>query len=169
MRFKVNKKVAANRGRTQKTSENGSFRQKEKAKRKSRGVIAAKKRNKTSRRSESSGMMGMGVAGATTSPIALKELIQAQLAERLLDNMGTPALVNRTGRLRRSAQVQNVMVGPRGGTEVQYTYMKDPYATFEPGGDMGSRNRDPRKLIGGTIREIAMELTGNKFIRTRSL
>ena len=113
--------------------------------------------------------MAMGVKGATTSPIALKELIQAQLAERVLDNMGTPALVNRTGRLRRSAQVQNVMVGPRGGTEVQYTYMKDPYATFEPGGDMGSRDRDPRKLIGGTIREIAMELTGNKFIRTRSL
>jgi len=117
----------------------------------------------------SAGMMGIGVKGATTSPIALKELIQAQLSERLLDNMGTPALVNRTGRLRRSAQVQNVMVGPKGGTEVQYTYMKDPYATFEPGGDMGSRDRDPRKLIGGTIREIAMELTGNKFIRTRSL
>ena len=114
-------------------------------------------------------MMGMGVEGATTSPIALKELIQAQLPERLLDNMGTPALVNRTGRFRRSAQVQNVMVGPRGGTEVQYTYMKDPYATFEPGGDMGSRDRDPRRLIGGTIREIATELTGNKFIRTRSL
>ena len=169
MRFKVNRKVSANRGKRQKTTEHGSFRQKEKAKSKSRGVKAAKKRSKTSRRSESSGMMGMGVAGATTSPIALKELIQAQLAERLLDNMGTPALVNRTGRLRRSAQVQNVMVGPRGGTEVQYTYMKDPYATFEPGGNMGSRDRDPRKLIGGTIREIATELTGNKFIRTRSL
>ena len=47
--------------------------------------------------------------------------------------------------------------------------MKDPYATFEPGGKMGSRDRDPRKLIGGTIREIAMEITGNKFIRTRSM
>lgn len=105
----------------------------------------------------------------TTSPIALKELIQAQLAERLLSNMVAPALQNRTGRFRRSAQVENVMVGPRGGTEVQYTYMKDPYSTFEPGGKMGSTDRDPRKLIGGTIREIATELTGNKFIRTRSL
>jgi len=108
-------------------------------------------------------------SGNTTSPIALKELIQAQLAERLLSNMVAPALQNRTGRFRRSAQVENVMVGPRGGTEVQYTYMKDPYSTFEPGGKMGSTDRDPRKLIGGTIREIATELTGNKFIRTRSL
>ena len=113
--------------------------------------------------------MGVGVTGATTSPVALKELIQAQLSERLLDNMKLPALRNRTGRFRRSAQVQNVMVGPRGGTEVQYTYMKDPYSTFEPGGEMGSTDRDPRRLIGGTIREIAVELTGNKFIRTRSL
>ena len=83
--------------------------------------------------------------------------------------MVAPALQNRTGRFRRSAQVENVMVGPRGGTEVQYTYMKDPYSTFEPGGKMGSTDRDPRRLIGGTIREIATELTGNKFIRTRSL
>lgn len=109
------------------------------------------------------------VETGTSSPIALKELIQAQLSERLLGNMQPPALRNRTGRFRQSAQVQNVMVGPRGGTEVQYTYMKDPYATFEPGGKMGSRDRDPRKLIGGTIREIAMEITGNKFIRTRSM
>ena len=165
MRFKVNRKASFKRG-TQKTSETGSFNQKKKGKIISKGTSSAKKGTK---RSSSTGIMGVGVAGATTSPIALKELIQVQLAERLLDNMKTPALNNRTGRLRRSAQVQNVMVGPRGGTEVQYTYMKDPYATFEPGGDMASTDRDPRRLIGGTIREIAMELTGNKFIRTRSL
>tara|TARA_R110001592_G_scaffold121512_5_gene327212 strand:- start:13285 stop:14943 length:1659 start_codon:yes stop_codon:yes gene_type:complete len=167
MRFKANKKliVQSRKKSNKKTKTDTKQNLKGKSKRRiiKAGAVTAKKAKK------SSGIMGMGVAGATTSPIALKELIQAQLAERVLDNMGTPALVNRTGRLRRSAQVQNVMVGPRGGTEVQYTYMKDPYATFEPGGDMGSRNRDPRNLIGGTIREIAMELTGNKFIRTRSL
>lgn len=167
MRFKANKKLIteSRKKSTKKTKAKTKQNLKGKSNRRiiKAGVVTAKKARK------SSGIMGVGVAGATTSPIALKELIQAQLAERVLDNMGTPALVNRTGRLRRSAQVQNVMVGPRGGTEVQYTYMKDPYATFEPGGDMGSRDRDPRKLIGGTIREIAMELTGNKFIRTRSL
>ena len=107
------------------------------------------------------------VAGATTSPVALKELIQAQLAERLLDNMKLPALRNRTGRFRRSAQVQNVMVGPRGGTEVQYTYMKDPYSTFEPGGNMGSTDRDPRRLIDKSIREAAAHLALGRFYTRR--
>ena len=81
--------------------------------------------------------------------------------------MHPPALRNRTGRFRQSAEVTNVLVGPRGGVEAEYTYMRDPYETFEPGGNMGSRSRDPRRLIGGSVREIAMRLTGNKFIRTR--
>jgi len=45
--------------------------------------------------------------------------------------------------------------------------MRNPYETFEPGGAQGSTSRDPRRLIGGSVREIAMRLTGNKFIRTR--
>jgi len=167
MRYKVNKQLFAKKGRKQKTSDQGVFKQRSKGKRIAKGLMAAKSITKRSK--SSTNIMGMGVEGATTSPVALKELIQAQLAERLLSNMVAPALQNRTGRFRRSAQVENVMVGPRGGTEVQYTYMKDPYSTFEPGGKMGSTDRDPRKLIGGTIREIATELTGNKFIRTRSL
>ena len=81
--------------------------------------------------------------------------------------MHPPALQNRTGRFRRSAEVTNVNIGPRGGTQIDYTYMKDHYQTFEPGGKMGSVNRDPRRLIGGTIREIAQEITGRKFITTR--
>ena len=83
--------------------------------------------------------------------------------------MGPPALTNRTGRFRRSAQVTNVLVGPRGGVEAEYTYMKDPYATFEPGGRMGSTYRDPRKIIGESVREIASKLTGNKFIKVRRI
>ena len=101
------------------------------------------------------------------NPIALKELIQAALPDEILKNMNFPALVNRTGRFRRSATITNVLVGPRGGTEVEYTYMKDPYQTFEPGGKRGGTYRDPRRIIGGSIREIASKLTGNKFIRTR--
>ena len=101
------------------------------------------------------------------NPIALKELIQAVLPDEVLERMNFPALVNRTGRFRRSATVTNVLVGPRGGTEVEYTYMKDPYQTFEPGGKRGGTYRDPRRIIGGSIREIASKLTGNKFIRTR--
>ena len=102
-----------------------------------------------------------------TSAVALKELINQALPEVMLLKMHAPALKNRTGRFRQSAEVTNVNIGPRGGTQVDYTYMRDPYETFEPGGDMGSRNRDPRKIIGESVREIAMRLTSKKFITTR--
>lgn len=102
------------------------------------------------------------------SGLRLKELINQVLPETLLPRMKSPALVNRTGRLRRSAEVTNVLVGPRGGVEIDYTYRKDPYQTFEPGGNMGSTNRDPRKLIGGAVREVASALVGRKFIKVRS-
>jgi hypothetical protein len=104
---------------------------------------------------------------ATRSAVALKELINAALPQELLQRMHPPALQNRTGRFRNSAEVTNVNIGPRGGTQIDYTYMKMPYQTFEPGYAQGSVNRDPRRLIGGTIREVAQRLTGNKFITTR--
>jgi len=47
--------------------------------------------------------------------------------------------------------------------------MKDPYSTFEPGGAMGSTYRDPRKIIGESVREIATKLTGNRFIKVRRI
>ena len=49
---------------------------------------------------------------------ALKELINAVLPDVMLKNMGSPALNNRTGRFRNSAQVTNIVVGPRGGTNI---------------------------------------------------
>ena len=108
-------------------------------------------------------------ANEAASGVALKELINAVLPEELLSKMHPPALRNRTGRFRTSAEVTNVLVGPRGGVNVDYTYMKDPYQTFEPGGAQGSTGRDPRRLIGGTIREIAGELMGKKFIKVRRI
>ena len=85
----------------------------------------------------------------------------------MLKNMGSPALNNRTGRFRNSAEVTNVMFGPRGGTNIEYTYMRNPYETFEPGGAMGSTGRDPRRLIGASIREAAQKIVGTRFIKTR--
>lgn len=108
-----------------------------------------------------------GTQATTSHPIALKEMLNAVLPDEILKNMGSPALNNRTGRFRSSAQVTNALVGPRGGVNIEYTYMKNPYETFEPGGAQGSTGRDPRRLIGNTIREIAQEIMGKKFIRTR--
>ena len=45
--------------------------------------------------------------------------------------------------------------------------MKFPYQTFEPGFAQGSTYRDPRKIIGESIREIAQGIVGNKFLTVR--
>lgn len=131
---------------------------------KKKGRTHTTKGRKAKRRSQA---QDKARANSQANPIALKELIQAALPEEVLERMNFPALVNRTGRFRKSATITNVMVGPRGATEIEYTYMKNPYQTFEPGGKQGGTYRDPRKIIGESIREIATKLTGNKFIRTR--
>ena len=83
--------------------------------------------------------------------------------------MQAPALVNRTGRFRHSAEVTNVVIGPRGGTQIDYTYQRNPYEVFEPGSGspLANQYRDPRRIIGGTIREIAQQIMSKKFITVR--
>ena len=103
----------------------------------------------------------------TSSPLALASLIEDALPKVVKSNMGVPALVNRTGRFAESAEVRNVTMGPRGATVAEYTYQKNPYQTFEPGFEQGSTYRDPRKIIGQSIRQIAQGIMKDKFIRTR--
>lgn len=112
-----------------------------------------------------------GTQVGTNNPIALKELINQQLPSRILPKMQAPALVNRTGRFRHSAEVTNVTMGPRGGTQIDYTYQRNPYEVFEPGSGspLANQYRDPRRIIGGTIREIAQEIMGKKFITVRRM
>ena len=56
-------------------------------------------------------------------------------------------------------------------TQIQYTYQKDPYQVFEPegGNPLASRGRDPKNIIGGTIRELAQSIMGSRFglVRTK--
>ena len=111
--------------------------------------------------------MGAAVNKQRQSPIALKNLINSVLPQMVAIKMQPPALRYRTGRFANSARVTQVMQGPRGGLQADYTYMRDPYETFEPGGKMGSVQRDPRKIIGQTIREIVAQGMQNKFIKTR--
>jgi hypothetical protein len=101
--------------------------------------------------------------------LALKELINKILPDAILAKMQSPALVNRTGRFRRSAEVTNAMIGPRGGVQIDYTYQRNPYEVFEPGSGspLANQYRDPRKIIGGTVREIAQSIMGKKFVRVR--
>ena len=162
----LNDKFIRNRAKVGTPRANAKKGRPTKAKAKGNSNSSVQKRSGTATRRNARGAAN-NTPGA--SPLALKELINAALPEEILDRMGPPALTNRTGRFRRSAQVTNVLVGPRGGVEAEYTYMKDPYATFEPGGRMGSTYRDPRKIIGESVREIASKLTGNKFIKVRRI
>lgn len=155
-RYKINKKLL-NNAKTDKGKSKG------KTRRRSAGPIIASSRATASKTPS----RGKTVAASPQSAINLKELLNAALPEYLLAKMQPPALQNRTGRFRNSVEVTEVKVGARGGTSIDYTYRLDPYKTFEPGGDMGSVNRDPRRLIGGSIRELAQQITGNKFITTR--
>ena len=141
----------------------------------SKSKESKKSKQRTSKKISSKAAKGTRVVYAKgrkqqqNNPIALKELINAALPQEILQRMHPPALQNRTGRFRNSAEVTNVAIGPRGGTQIDYTYMKNPYQTFEPGYAQGSTNRDPRRIIGQSVREIAQKLTGNKFITTRSV
>jgi hypothetical protein len=104
---------------------------------------------------------------AQTNPMALKNLINSMLPQVVAMKMQSPRLRYRTGRFANSARVTQVMQGPRGGLSADYTYMRNPYETFEPGGKMGSTQRDPRRIIGQSIREIVAQAMQSKFIKTR--
>jgi hypothetical protein len=101
------------------------------------------------------------------SPIALKNIINKFLPQTLKSMMVSPRLVYRTGRFANSARVENIYQGSRGGYSADYTYMKNPYQTFEPGFNMGSTFRDPRSIISTAIRNIALEQMGIKFGQVR--
>ena len=101
------------------------------------------------------------------SPVALMHLLNKILPTELQKNMTgvyPRSLEYRTGRFAQSAEVTSVVPFSK-MTQIQYTYQKDPYAVFETGSGnpLASGGRDPRRIIGSTIREIAQEIMGEKF------
>lgn len=158
MRFKVNKALLK---KAQKASgkKSTSIKTKRKAtKGRSRLVGAAAGSRKKPKKNAA-----QRAEGATQpSPIALRNILNEALPEMVASKMTTPALQFRTGRFANSARVENVNMGPRGGTHIDYTYMRNPYETFEPGNKQGSTQRDPRKIIGASIRELATGILGRQ-------
>jgi hypothetical protein len=107
-------------------------------------------------------------AKTAQSPLHLEAMLQALLPQVVASKMGQGgALRYQTGRFADSVKPEAVMVGPQGGVQVDYTYMKFPYQTFEPGFKQGSTQRDPRKIIGESVREIAQSIIGDKFLKVR--
>ena len=138
--------------------------------------IQKAKKMKSSRKTSGGGVVPLkkprqrtkDAAKTAQSPLHLQAMLEAQLPAEVTSRMGQGgALVYRTGRFANSVEPTQVMVGPRGGVQVDYTYMKMPYQTFEPGYKQGSTQRDPRKIIGESVRAIAQSIIGDKFLKVR--
>lgn len=97
------------------------------------------------------------IKGQFTSVINIEALIRARLRETIQKNMVAPRLVNRTGRFASSVKLESVE--NRQGTLTAFlSYMKYPYATFEPGNKQGSASRSPSSLIDKSVRDIAKSI-----------
>lgn len=105
--------------------------------------------------------------GVSSSPLKMIAAINAQLPSVLQANMQSPALNYRTGRFASSVRVLDAAQTAKGFTSFSYTYQKYPYQTFEPGFAQGSVERDPRKLIDKSIREIATQFAMGRFYTRR--
>ncbi len=106
--------------------------------------------------------------GLGLSLTALQNLINANLAEKIKENMGDGNARNllnlRSGRLAESAQVERMSQSRAGMITAFYSYMKNPYATFSAGGrQQDPKSRDPKLLIAKSIREIAAQQVGNRL------
>jgi hypothetical protein len=155
-RLKVNKKLLKEARQAKKKVKNkGSI----KGKAAGAALVSSRKAKKQKVRGGRAAA-NKGVGKTAQSPIALRNLLNEALPQTVAKNMGSPALNFRTGRFANSARVEMVHQGARGGTAIDYTYMKNPYQTFEPGFKQGSTMRDPRKIIGESIRELATGILG---------
>lgn len=102
------------------------------------------------------------------SLISLQNLINQNLQSAISANMGdgtSKGVLNyRTGRFAASATVQRMSQSREGMITAFYSYMRNPYQTFEPGYAQGKpASRDPKLLIAKSIREIASLRVGNRL------
>ena len=100
-------------------------------------------------------------------PMNMIGVINQRLPEVIAQNMRYPALEYRTGKFANSARVTDMAKTAQGFTSIGYTYEKNPYQTFEPGYRQGSPDRDPRRLIDRSIREIAAQFAMGRFYTRR--
>jgi len=104
--------------------------------------------------------------GASARPLYLLGILNKRLPEVVAKNMEPPRLEYRTGRFASSVKATDIITTRKGFPSIGYTY-DSRYQTFEPGYRQGSTERDPRKLIDTSIREIAAEFALGRFYTRR--
>jgi len=154
VKYKGPKKPKANVSSKGKGSKSGTI-SSQKSTRVSSGAGATKPKRRATRK------------GVSSSPLSLFMAMNSRLPEVVKANMSSPALNNRTGRFAESVRIVDVSVTAQGYPSVGYTYLKNPYQTFESGYKQGSADIDPRKLIDRSIREIAAQYAIGRFYTRR--
>lgn len=143
-----------------------------KAKGKKSNSGTAKRKKPKSRRLSTVVLRKRKKEKAKSSAVSLTNLlgiINGRLPDKVAKNMGAPGLENRSGRFAGSVRAVDVNITPQGFPSVGFTYRKDPYQVFETtsGTRFSSAERDPRTLIGRSIREIALESGITKLFTRR--
>lgn len=108
------------------------------------------------------------IRGQTLNLVNLQILMDRHLQDVVAANMGNGSdsrvLNYRTGRLAASAKVERLSASREGMITAFYSYMRNPYGTFSDGGKQQyPKTRDPKALIGNSIREIAATVVGNRL------
>ena len=104
------------------------------------------------------------------SSLNLLAIVNNKLSATVEKNMGAPRMENRTGKFANSVRITEVSQTNQGFLSFGYTYAKNPYQVFEVGtgaAPWATSERDPRKLIDGSIREIAANLALGRFYTRR--
>ena len=125
--------------------------------------LAAKKPTRTGTAAASQKANGMNSG-------QLLALLNAKLPQTVAKNMGPPGLENQTGRFASSVKVTDVNQTAQGHPSIGYTYQKNPYQVFEmTHGDprWATPDRDPRKVIDASVREIAAQFAIGRFYTRR--
>jgi len=108
--------------------------------------------------------------GDKRSMFSIMAMINEKLPRVVEKNMGYPRLESQTGRFARSVKLTDVSQTRQGYPSFGYTYRTDPYAVFETGrgrAPWATPERDPRKLIDASIREIAGQMALGRFYTRR--
>lgn len=141
-----------------------------------KGNSTVKAKVKKGTRQSIAGITGISKPGklkgknSSNSSVGLAALINSKLASTVANNMGAPGLENQSGRFASSARVLEVTKTNKGFPSIGYTYQKNPYQIFEKGAGKApwaTADRDPRKVIDLSIREIAAELLTGRFYTRR--
>jgi hypothetical protein len=110
------------------------------------------------------------VSEAKRSMFSIIAMINQQLPRVIERNMREPALQNRTGTFANSVKIVEASTTTQGFPSLGYTYQRNPYEVFEVGrgrAPWATPERDPRRLIDASIREVAAQMALGRFYTRR--